>query len=411
MDNFLTLGLKKPVAKAFLDMGFKSPSDIQAIAIPYLLKGCDAYISSATGTGKTFAYLAAILSCFQEGSSNPSVMIVVPTHELAAQIERESLKLIKASGLDLKVAKMLGSTALDRQKHLLAQKPDIIIGTPGRLNDLARAKYLNLVTLSWAVLDEADRLFENESLELTAGLLSSLPDGCHRILVSATLPNKTIDRSAPWLRNPVKLISNANEALVKNIEHWCFHSTSRSKLDFIRRFDRAEKPERCILFASSNASIFNIQKKLPWLGFSAAFLKTDRNSTDRKNALEDFAAGKLRWLISTDLAARGLDIPDVSHIISFDLPEEPSVYVHRAGRTGRAGKNGISIALLDLVELKRASKTALRYGFTFTCKILDSGQVYDIDPENFFTLAEENEKKAARSLKKTRCKNMPKNKY
>ncbi|MBN2875505.1 MAG: DEAD/DEAH box helicase, partial [Spirochaetales bacterium] len=243
----------------------------------------------------------------------------------------------------------------------------------------------------WAVLDEADKLFENEAIEYSSELLSALPDACSRHLVSASLPNRTVERSARWFRNPELLVIDPSEALRTTIEHWCFHSTSRSKLDFLRRFEASVKPERCLLFASTNAAIFTIQKRLDYLGFPAVVLKSDKDNAERKNALAEFSSGAARWLITTDLGARGLDLPDVSHVISFDLPEEPTVYMHRAGRTGRAGKHGVSVALADLVELKRASKIAVRYGFPFVCKILDSGIVHDIEPENFFALAEEEE--------------------
>ncbi|TFG85190.1 MAG: DEAD/DEAH box helicase, partial [Spirochaetales bacterium] len=167
--------------------------------------------------------------------------------------------------------------------------------------------------------------------------------------------------------------------------------SSRNKIDFLRRFESAVHPERCLLFASSNAAIFTIVKKLEHLGFPMAVLKSDREGAERRSALEAFGSGEARWLVTTDLGARGLDLQDVSHVISFDLPEETSIYVHRAGRTGRAGKRGVSVALADLVELRRASKIAVRYGFPFVCKILDSGIVHDIEPENFFAIAEEDE--------------------
>lgn len=391
MQSFMDLGLSDAVAKAFSSLGFEGPTEIQSLAIPQLVARHDAYISSATGTGKTFAYLAPILSAIDADDTAIRAVIVSPTHDLAAQIERETLRLAEASGKPVRVAMALGSMALKRQIERLAEKPQILVGSAGRIRDLALSGQVDLSGCLWAVLDEADRLFENEAIDITGEFLSSLPASCARALVSATLPNRTVDRSAPWFRDPQKLVIDPAEALRTSIEHWCFHSASRSKLDFLRRFEAAVKPERCLLFASSNAAIFTIQKRLDYLGFPAAFLKSDKDSGDRKSALADFSSGKARWLITTDLGARGLDIPEVSHVISFDLPEEPSVYVHRAGRTGRAGSHGVSIAVADLVELRRASKIAVRYGFPFVCKLLDSGVVHDIEPENFFALAEEEE--------------------
>lgn len=391
MQEFTDLGLNLAVAKAFASLGFEAPTEIQRLAIPAILERRDAYLSSATGTGKTFAYLAPILSSLDVESKTLQAIIVTPTHDLAAQIERETIRLVDATELTIRVASALGSIPLRRQLDRLAEKPHILVGSAGRIRDLALAGHIDLSACSWAVLDEADRLFENEALDITSELLAALPDLSCRLLVSASLPNRTVERSSAWFRDPVKLMIDSAEALRTSIEHWCFHSASRSKLEFLRRFEAAVKPERCLLFASSNAAIFTIQKRLEYLGFSAVVLKSDKDGTERRNALEEFSSGAARWLITTDLGARGLDLPDVSHVISFDLPEEPTVYMHRAGRTGRAGKHGISIALADLVELKRASKIAVRYGFPFVCKLLDSGIVHDIEPENFFAIAEEEE--------------------
>lgn len=391
MQEFTDLGLSDAVAQAFAALGFETPTEIQKLAIPAVLGKRDAYISSATGTGKTFAYVAPILTLIDGSTDDLQAIVVTPTHDLAAQIERETSRLSEASGSQVRIASALGSIPLRRQLDRLAEKPHIIVGSAGRLRDLALGGHLDLSKCLWAILDEADRLFENEAIDITSELLSALPTTCSRVLVSATLPNRTVERSSPWFRDPQTLVIDPSEALRTSIEHWSFHSASRSKLDFLRKFEAAVKPERCLLFASSNATIFTIQKRLDFLGFPAVVLKTDKDGSERRNALEEFSSGAARWLITTDLGARGLDLPDVSHVISFDLPEEPTVYMHRAGRTGRAGKHGISIALADLVELKRASKIAVRYGFPFVCKILDSGLVHDIEPENFFAIAEEEE--------------------
>ncbi len=391
MQEFTDLGLSLAVAKAFASLGFEAPTEIQKLAIPAIQERRDAYLSSATGTGKTFAYLAPILSSLDVDARILQAIIVTPTHDLAAQIERETIRLVEAAELPIRVASALGSIPLRRQLDRLAEKPHILVGSAGRIRDLALAGHIDLSACAWAVLDEADRLFENEAIDITSELLTALPSTCCRLLVSASLPNRTVERSSAWFRDPVKLMIDSSESLRTSIEHWCFHSASRSKLEFLRRFEAAVKPERCLLFASSNATIFTIQKRLEYLGFPAVVLKSDKDGTERRNALQEFSSGAARWLITTDLGARGLDLPDVSHVISFDLPEEPTVYMHRAGRTGRAGKHGVSVALADLVELKRASKIAVRYGFPFVCKLLDSGVVHDIEPENFFAIAEEEE--------------------
>jgi ATP-dependent RNA helicase DeaD len=391
MHAFTTLGLREEIASALASFGFEAPTPIQALAIPEVLSRDDLYLSSATGTGKTFAYMAPIFSSIDASLDSVQAIILAPTHDLAAQLFREAERLCKAAGTGLRIAQALGSMPLVRQLDRLATKPHILVGSAGRIRDLIAKREVDQRACRWAVLDEGDRLFEKEVIDISTDFLGLLPDSCARILVSATIADKIVERSAPWFRNARRVFLDSTEALRTSIEHWCFHAGSRNKIEFLRRFEAAVRPERCLLFASSNASIFNIIHKLEHFGFPVAVLKSDTDGNSRRSALESFSSGEARWLLTTDLGARGLDILDVSHVISFDLPEEPSIYVHRAGRTGRAGGRGISVALADLVELKRASKIAVRYGFPFVCKILEAGRVHDIEPENFFALAEEEE--------------------
>ncbi len=391
MHEFSTIGLREEIALALISFGFEKPTEIQRLAAPVVLASGSAYLSAATGTGKTFAYLAPILSKIDPESTDLSAVIVAPTHDLAAQIYRETEKLIQASGLPFRVAQALGSIPLARQLERLRDKPHILIGSAGRIRDLISSRYIHATACKWAVLDEGDRLFEKEVIEITKDLLEAVPADCARIMVSATIPDKIVDKTAEWFKDAARVSLDSTEALRTSIEHWCFHASSRSKTEFLRKFEAAVKPSRCLVFISTNSCLFTVSEKLEFLGIKAAVLKSDKDGTERKSAVMAFSAGEVRWLLTTDLGARGLDIPDVSHVISYDLPEEPSIYVHRAGRTGRAGKQGISISIADMVELKRASKIAVRYNFPFMCKILDSGNVHDIDPENFFALAEEDE--------------------
>ncbi len=391
MHAFTTLGLREEIASALASFGFEAPTPIQALAIPEVLSFDDLYLSSATGTGKTFAYMAPIFSSIDSSLDSVQAIILAPTHDLAAQLFREAERLSHAAGTGIRIAQALGSMPLVRQLDRLATKPHVLVGSAGRIRDLIAKREVDQRSCRWAVLDEGDRLFEKEVIDISTDFLGLLPDSCARILVSATIADKIVERSAPWFRNARKVFLDSTEALRTSIEHWCFHAGSRNKIEFLRRFEAAVHPERCLLFASSNASIFNIIHKLEHFGFPVAVLKSDADGNTRRSALESFSSGEARWLLTTDLGARGLDILDVSHVISFDLPEEPSIYVHRAGRTGRAGSKGISVALADLVELKRASKIAVRYGFPFVCKILEAGRVHDIEPENFFALAEEEE--------------------
>ncbi|MBU0936993.1 MAG: DEAD/DEAH box helicase, partial [Spirochaetes bacterium] len=376
MHSFLSLGLNPEIARALDSFGFTQPTEIQSLSASAILGAKDAYISSATGSGKTFAYLAPILSMLDPASNETGAIIIAPTHDLAAQLFRETNRLVAASGLGFRTAQALGSISLQRQREQLQTRPHVIIGSAGRLRDLVESRYIDIRQCRYVVMDEGDRLFEKEVVEISSDLLNRLPESCSRVLVSATIPEKIVGRTAAWFRDPQKLFLDSSESLRSTIEHWCFHAPSRKKSDFLRRFEVAVKPERCLLFVSSNAMLHSVAEKLEHFGIQYAELKATQAGNERKSALHMFADGEVRWLLTTDLGARGLDIADISHVISYDLPEEPSIYVHRAGRTGRAGQHGISVAITDMVELKRASKIAVRYNFPFICKILDSGHVY-----------------------------------
>lgn len=391
MEVFLSLGIREDLARALASFGFQEPTEIQRKTVPVLLARTDAYVSSSTGTGKTFGYLVPLLQSVPRDTRKPFALIVAPTHELAVQVEKELDRLAAAANICADTVLLIGSSQVRRQAERLRKGGPFVIGTPGRVRDLIAARELDVSELSFLVLDEADRLFEKEAFEETSDILDRLPGACCRVLVSATLPDRVRDKAAPWFRNPEALVLDNSEVLRENIDHWVFHSPSRRKIDFLRRFEAAVHPKRCLVFASSNAQIFNILRKLEYLGFPAAELRSQGDKERRKQALDDFREGRVRYLVTSDLGARGMDVKGIDYVLCMDLPEEPTVYMHRAGRTGRAGERGVAVLVADIVELKRASKVAVRYGFSFQCRILEGGSVHEIDPENFFALAEEEE--------------------
>jgi len=396
MDSFRSIGAREEFATALVSFGFEKPTEIQDLALPALAAGRDAFITAPTGTGKTFAYLIPVLTRMLElpgeaVESSPRALILAPTHELAVQLQGELERLSEASGLGFRSVLAIGSTPMFRQVERLRASPAIVVGTVGRVQDLIATGELKTGELMELVLDEADRLFSNEYLESTEAILAAVPSGCRRILVSATLAERIVAKAGAWFRDPERITVDPTKALRESIEHWVFHCPSRRKIDFLRRFEAALKPERALVFAASNAAIFNIARRLKELGLPFAELRATGDKLERRRAIDDFREGRIRWLLTTDLGARGLDVADIDFILSMDVPEDHEVYVHRAGRTGRAGAKGISVAVADLFELKRASRIAVRYGFAFKCKFLEAGAPHDIDPENFFALAEEEE--------------------
>ena len=391
MDEFLRLGLSEPLAGALTSFGFEGPTPVQEATIPLVLERRDAFVQSETGTGKTFAYLAPAMqvaaSAGRKKSSDPAIIVAAPTQELAVQIGREADRLAAAAGLDLRVAVVLGGTSLDKQVAKLRDRPDIVVGTLGRLSDLIALGRLRAAALSFLVLDEADRLLAPETSAQALGLIKAAPKKCSRIFVSATLPERVRREIRPLLDDPSEIAVRGDPVLAGDIEHWCFYCDSRKRLDFVRRMEAALHPERCLVFISQAARVPGSAERLAAYGLPVGAIHASMEKETRRVALERFAKGEIRYLVTSDLGARGLDIPAVSHIISLDLPEEYTIYTHRAGRTGRAGAKGVSVVLADGVELARASKIAVRGGFVFRCKVLETGMLLEPSTDDFFAAA------------------------
>jgi superfamily II DNA/RNA helicase len=391
MEFFTRLGLAEPLAEALASFGFDTPTPVQIDAIPVLLSRRDALIESETGTGKTFAYLAPAFQLVsvleRKGVGEPGAIIVAPTQELAVQIGRESERLAKAAGLSLKTVVLLGGTPLEKQAAKLKAKPEIIVGTLGRLADLVALGKLRTSSLKVLVLDEADRLFSNETEDLARALLKSAPSACTRVLVSATIPERLRREMRPLLRDAAEICPEGETVMSGSIEHWCFYCDGRKRLDFARRFEAAIRPERCLMFLSMASRVEKAGLALAALGLPVGAIHSGMDKETRRVALERFSKGELRYLLTSDLGARGLDIPGITHVLSLDLPEEPTVYTHRAGRTGRAGATGVSIVLADGIELARASKIATKGGFVFRCKVLEAGKILEPTSEEFFARA------------------------
>jgi len=406
MDSFAGLGLDASLCSAFSSLKIEKPTQVQSLAIPLLLGGRDLFLESETGTGKTYAYLAPAFSRLAAehspgaGQNGPRILVAAPTQELATQVGRVAERLGLAAGLEPRTAVLIGGSPLERQAEKLKAKPLIVVGTIGRLADLVSLKRLKTEALDYLVLDEADRLLATEMEDSALALLRAAPPRCARVLVSATLPERFKKRALSFMRDPQSISVEAERpVLAGEIEHWCFYCDGRRRLDFVRRFEAAVKPERCLLFMSVAGRVGHAEEVLSDFGLPVAAIHSQLGKEERHNAIERFSEGKLRYLLTSDLGARGLDIPGISHVISLDLPEDETIYVHRAGRTGRAGARGTSIVLCDSVELRRASKIAVKEGFSFKCKFLEGGKVLEPTTEEFFERAD----RAEAEKEKSRC--------
>lgn len=369
-------------------MRIDCPTEVQNAVIPACLAGKDLFVESETGTGKTLAFLVPILEMLDPNLAACQALILSPTRELASQTQRVLKRLVGFADLGVESALLIGGAAPRRQEEELSQRPRIVIGTPGRIGHFLAQGRLSLAQLRACVLDEADRLLSPELVGELGPIQAQLPAMSRLWLFSATLDAKTLEKAAPLAPQADRLSVSRRSVLADNIEHWCLLAERRDKLNLLKRLDAALKPPRAILFVRDSGQALNAVLRLGQWGIKAAALHGDFDSGRRLESLEEFRQGKIRWLVASDVAARGLDIETVGLIAMADVPRETSAYIHRAGRTGRNGQVGVSVALADPYELGRLSRIATQLGFNFKAKRVFESKVVDISLEEFFDYAE-----------------------
>ena len=343
-------------------------TEVQNQIIPVINQGKNILFESETGTGKTYAYLLPLINRLEEDENKDKVKILVlsPTFELASQINSQA-KLIT----DRKTALFIGGAPIKRQIEMLKEKPQIIIGTCARLVELIHLKKLKISDLQAVVFDECDRLVKKESFEDTQALQECLPKEVQTIACSATI-NKA---SRIFFAGMDNIIIPKENILKEKITHWAFYAETRDKIDLLRKFINAEKPEKALIFTSRSDQVENIYNKLTYKKIECACLHAKADKVARKAAFDRFRSGKIKILITSDLAARGLDIPDVSHIIQMDLPSDDDFFIHRCGRTARAGKKGINVVIGDAFEMRHFAALEKKLGIIVYPKQIINGKV------------------------------------
>ena len=381
-DTFGHLGCAAFFIERLRERNIQVPTTIQSLVIPRILAGENTLFRSATGTGKTFAYLIPIFqSAFGELTSpgDPLILITAPTLELCAQIKGEADFILdhKETGAGL----FIGSASVNRQIETLRRdKPRIIVGNPARLLQLARMGKLKLRSARFLVLDEGDRLTSEELAEDTRALTGLTGEARLTVSCSATVSEKSRERIFPLMGNaPVFIETEAREILRERIRHWAFLSGRNRKIGTLLDFLAASRARKALVFTGRGADAGVVVSRLQGHGVAAAGLYSDLEKRDkhaRRRAFDDFKAGRARVLVSSDLAARGLDIPDISHVIQLDVPAGEESYIHRAGRTARAGKRGIMVTIGDGEELARFSGLEKKLGIIVYPKILFKGRIH-----------------------------------
>lgn len=379
--TFEELGLPAPLITALGKQGISKPMPIQTEAIPMLQAGKDAYLNSETGTGKTLAYLLPLFCRINPDLPAAQAIVIAPTHELALQIQRQACDLAQNAGLPVRTLLLIGGTVLQRQIDKLKKKPHLVIGSPGRILDLMIAGKLNVSEVRSVVIDEADRLLAGDSLSTVRRILHTIPKHRQLVFASATEQPDCAQQVAA-LAPALVMLRTAVTQVNPNIQHLYVVCEERDKPDLLRRLLHAMAPERAITFVHRNVDAEIVASKLTHYKIPVADLHGAFHKTERKQAMDAIRCGDARVLIASDVAARGLDIPHVTHVFNFDAPTESKAYLHRAGRTARAGEKGCATTLMTLQEVRLVARYQSELGITMTRVLVREGSVIPEETAN-----------------------------
>ncbi|HEY3237203.1 MAG TPA: DEAD/DEAH box helicase, partial [Polyangiaceae bacterium] len=334
-----------------LDQGYTEPTPAQQQVIPHILAGRDVLACAQTGTGKTAAFVLPILQLLADVGREPGpvrVLILSPTRELAAQIAER----VSAYGryLRFRHALVYGGVGQERQVRALRQHPEVVVATPGRLLDLLQQGLVALGAVTHFVLDEADRMLDMGFIDPVRRIARLLPTTRQTMMFSATIPRAIESLAQSLLKEPVRVAVTPGATTAVSIGQSVVHVARNQKVAWLEQMLRDQRVSRALVFTRTKRGANRVSEQLTRLGIGAAAIHGNKSQGARERALAAFRAGNARVLVATDVAARGIDVADISHVINFDLPDVPESYIHRVGRTGRAGATGQAISLCDRDE-------------------------------------------------------------
>ncbi len=346
--DFSTLGLSQDLLKAVNEMGFTSPTPIQESAIGPAIEGKDVIGQAQTGTGKTAAFGIPLIEQANTESNDVQGLIIAPTRELAVQVAEELKNLGRFKGI--RTLAIYGGEDISKQIRGLKRRPHIISSTPGRLLDHIRRKTIQLDRVKTVVLDEADEMLNMGFIEDIQTILESVPNERQTLLFSATMPPEIRRLADRFMREPIEIKVKAKTLTVDRINQRFLFMREREKFDIFTRLIDIQAPERAIVFGRTKRRVDELTAALRKKGYSAKGLHGDLTQNKRDQVMNEFKSKRVNILVATDVAARGIDISDVSHVYNFDMPQDPESYVHRIGRTGRAGKKGMAVTFVTYPE-------------------------------------------------------------
>ena len=348
MTTFNELHISEAILRAVSEMGYEQATEIQAKAIPYIMEGKDVLGRSNTGTGKTAAFGIPAIEMVQPQDKYANALIICPTRELVTQVAMELRKFSKYKE-GVKIVPIYGGQPIERQIQLLKRGCGIVVGTPGRIMDHLRRRTLKLSDIRMVILDEADEMLNMGFKEDIEEILSLMPSerSYQTILFSATWPSEIMRIAKEFQNDPVTVEIKSAQRTIDTVEQLYYEVPRGKKANALRVLLNHYDPELCMIFANTKKMVDELQGELNKHDIKACALHGDMKQEFRSRVMEQFRSGSMPILIATDVAARGIDVDDVDLVINFDIPQDNEYYIHRIGRTGRAGKKGLAITLIS----------------------------------------------------------------
>jgi len=374
MNTFADTGLQEDVLKAVQELGFESPTPIQAQTIPHLLTSSQDLMGFAqTGTGKTAAFGLPLVHLADEEVQRPQALILCPTRELCLQITRDIEGFSKYRRRVRTVA-VYGGASIGQQIKAIAKGAQIVVGTPGRMRDLIERKKLDLSQIHRLVLDEADEMLNMGFKEELDAILARVPESKQTLLFSATMSKEVQRISQQYMNDPRQVSVARRNAGADQVEHHYYLVRAQDKYEVLKRLADIHPDFYGIVFCRTRRDTKEIANKLLQDGYDADAIHGDLSQQQRDEVMGRFRSRQLQLLVATDVAARGLDVEALTHVVNFNLPDDPEVYVHRSGRTGRAGKSGLSVALIHSREQRKLKSIEQKAGIRFEKRTVPSGE-------------------------------------
>jgi len=372
--TFKEIGLRTEILQAIGDIGFVEPTPIQAKAIPHLINNEQDLIAFAqTGTGKTAAFGLPAIEMTDIKNRNTQTLILCPTRELCLQISRD-LESYGKKLKGLKVQAVYGGSSIDKQIQGLKKGAQIVVGTPGRTKDLIKRKRLNLDDVSRVILDEADEMLTMGFKEELNSILAAVPEDRQTILFSATMAPNMKSLTKHYMNDPLQIKVAKVNVGATNVQHFSYTVSARDRYELLKRLADMNPNIYAIVFCRTRRETNEVAKKLMGDGYNADTLNGDLSQSQRDEVMQSFRKKNIQILVATDVAARGLDVDDLTHVINYNLPDDDETYVHRSGRTGRAGKSGISIAIIHTREKNKLRNIERKSGIRFVPQQAPTGK-------------------------------------